>query len=171
MKRITLLGICILIALFGIAQKTRILVAEKNDTEKKFRANERIKIRFNDQGSNIVVAGRIHFVTADTLFIHGLHRRTENRITAIPIKDIEKIKNFYTGARSTTGIIAMLGTLTGIAMLADGLSAQPVFFGDLPAAAGMGAIVAGLVPYTIVTMSEPTYKTKRGFRFSTIAMK
>jgi hypothetical protein len=128
MKNCILLSIVMFFAIGGMAQKTMTLVAEKNNTKKIFEENERIKIRFNDQGSNMVAAGRIHAVSADTLYIHGLHRRTENRITAIAIKEIEKIKNFYTGARSTTGVVAMLGTVTGIAMLADGLSAQPVFF-------------------------------------------
>lgn len=141
------------------------LVAEKKNTKRVFEANERVKIRFSLRDQKYIAAGRIQFVSADTLYLKGLHRRTENRITAIALKDLEKVKKFYIGARSTTGVVAMLGSISGIAILADGLSDQPVFFGDVPISVGIGTIIGGLLPYILVTMSEPSYKTKRGFRF------
>lgn len=155
----------------GMAQTGMALVAEKKGVKKIFEVNERIKIRFSVNDDRNIAAGRIQFVSADTLYIRGLHRRTENRVKAIALKDLEKVKKFYTGARSSTGILAMLGSITGIAILADGLSNQPVFFGDVPVSVGIGTIVGGLLPYTIVTMSEPSYKTRRGFRFYAIPVK
>ncbi|MFT2621841.1 hypothetical protein ACMWQU_25570, partial [Escherichia coli] len=62
------------------------LVAEKNNTKRIFEANERIKILFSVKDEKRVAAGRIQFVSADTLYLRGLHRRTENRITAVALK-------------------------------------------------------------------------------------
>lgn len=100
----------------GMAQPGMALVAEKKGVKKIFEVNERIKIRFSVNDEKNIAAGRIQFVSADTLYIRGLHRRTENRVKAIALKDLEKVKKFYTGARSSTGILAMLGSITGIAI-------------------------------------------------------
>ncbi|MGL5945881.1 MAG: hypothetical protein ACRCZV_06900, partial [Sediminibacterium sp.] len=147
------------------AQRSMALVAEKNNTKRIFEANERIKILFSVKDEKRVAAGRIQFVSADTLYLRGLHRRTENRITAVALKDLKKVKKFYIGARSTTGLVAMLGSITGIAIVADGLSDQPVFFGDVPISLGIGSIIGGFLPYILVTMSEPSFKRKKGFNF------
>ncbi|MBX9780801.1 MAG: hypothetical protein K2X26_10685 [Chitinophagaceae bacterium] len=165
MKNYLLLLIFFLLGYTLMAQSGMALVAEKNNTKRVFETNERIKIRFSIKDEKYIAAGRIQFVSADTLYLKGLHRRTEYRIRAIALKDLEKVKKFYIGARSTTGVVAMLGSITGIAILADGLSDQPVFFGNVPISVGIGAIIGGVLPHIIVTMSEPSYKTKRGFRF------
>lgn len=147
------------------AQIPQALLVENEYHKKVFNLDEKVKIKFELNGYSKISAGRINSVTADSLYLRGIRKRSSKKITAIALKDIEKLKNFYTGARTLTGLLAMVGTTTGVFMLIDVLSNDPVFFPTATAPIAVGTIAAGLLPYTIVTLSEPSYSRKKKYKF------
>lgn len=156
---------------FSFGQNNLVIMAQKGKYSKIFDANERIKVKFNYNGSKEIVVGRIDAVFADSIYVRGLRKRSKNTIAAIAINDIEKIKNIYTGARTTTGIIAMLSAATSTFMLADILSKDAAFFPDVSAGTAVGVLAAGLLPYLVVTLSEPSYKQNKGYTFKSVSFK
>ncbi len=161
--------------LFGInsvfSQNEYALTAQKGSYRKIFETNERVKVKFNYKGSKEIIVGRIEGVTADSLFIRGLRKRSQNKIAAIAIKDIEKVKNIFIGSRTSTGLIAMLGAATGTFMLADVLSKDVAFFPDATAGIAVGVIAASFIPYIVVTLSEPSFSENKHFTFKSILRK
>lgn len=147
------------------------IIAQKGKYSKVFDSNERVKVKFNYNGSKEIVVGRIDAVFPDSIYVRGLRKRTKNKVAVIAIKDIEKIKNIYTGARTTTGILAMLGASTSTFMLADVLSKDAAFFPDVSVGTAVGVFAAGLLPYLLVTLIEPSYSQHKGYSFKSISYK
>jgi hypothetical protein len=171
MKPITL----IFLVLFGYsnsyAQNDLVIMAQKGKHSKVFDSNERVKVKFSYNGSKEIVVGRIDAVFTDSIYVRGLRKRSKNTIAAIAINDIEKIKNIYTGARTTTGILAMLGATTSTFMVADILSKDAAFFPDASAGTAAGIFAIGLLPYIIVTLTEPSYSQHKGYVFKSVSYK
>ncbi len=153
------------------SQNEYALTAQKGSYRKVFDPNERVKVKFNYNGSKEIVVGRIDGVNSDSLFIRGFRKRSKNKIAAIAIKDIKKVKNFYTGSRTTTGILAMLGATTGTFMLADVISKDVAFFPDATAGIAVGVMAASFIPYIIVTLSEPSFSENKQYIFKSILRK
>jgi len=157
------------IAVFG--QNNYALIAQKGSYSKVFETNERVKVKFNYEGSKEIIVGRIEGVNTDSVFIRGLRKRSQYKIAAIAIKDIEKVKNIYPGSRTSTGLITMLGAATGTFMLADILSKEAAFFPDTPAGLAVGVIAASFIPYIIVTLSEPSFSENKQYTFKSVLLK
>lgn len=171
MKHILLIS-CFLIRILPVfSQNDYALTAQKGSYSKIFETNERVKVKFNYQDSKVILVGRIEGVTADSLFIRGLRKRSQYKIAAIAIKDIQKVKNIFIGTRTSTGLVAMLGAATGTFMLADVLSKDVAFFPDATAGLAVGIIATSLVPYIIVTLSEPSFSENKHYTFKSILRK
>ncbi len=153
------------------AQDNLVIIAQKGKYSKIFDSNERVKVKFNYNGSKEIVVGRIDAVFADSIFVRGLRKRTKGKVAVIAIKDIEKIKHIYTGARTSTGILAMLGATTSVFMLSDVLSKDAAFFPDISAATAVGVFAIGVLPYIVVTLTEPSYSLNKGYMFKSMSMK
>ncbi len=147
------------------AQDVQVLVAENASHRKLFTLDEKVKVKFDYFGATKRVAGRVEAVSADTFYIRGLRKSTRRKITAIAIKNIEKVKNFYTGGRSFTGLIAMGGVTGGLFMMVDAITNDAIFFPQATVATAAGTIVASLIPYALVTLAEPSYSVKKKYQF------
>lgn len=167
-----LLIFCLCISnLVAFSQNEYALTAQKGSYLKVFEPNERVKVKFNYNGSKEIVVGRIDGVNEDSLFIRGIRKRSKNKIAAIAIKDIKKVKNIYVGSRTSTGILAMLGATTGTFMLADVLSKDLIFFPETTASIAVGLMAASFVPYIIVTLSEPSFSENKQYVFKSMLRK
>jgi len=163
---------CFFIAITAVfGQNEYALTAQKGNYRKVFETNERVKIKFNYEGSKEIIVGKIEGVNADSIFIRGLRKRSQNKIAAIAIKDIEKVKNIYIGSRTSTGLIAMLGAATGTFMLIDVLSKYVAFFPDATASIAVGVIAVSFIPYSIVTLSEPSFSENKQYTFKSVLFK
>lgn len=170
--KLLLLIFCFFIAkLAALGQNQYSLTALKGNYRKVFEPNERVKVKFEYEGSTEIVVGRIEGVYADTLYLRGFRKRSRNKIAAICIKDIKKVKNIYVGSRTSTGLIAMLGATTGTFMLADVLSKDVAFFPNANVGTAVGILAAAFIPYTIVTLSEPSFSENKHYTFQSMLRK
>ncbi|KAF0236903.1 MAG: hypothetical protein FD183_1603 [Chitinophagaceae bacterium] len=167
MNKLFLLLALMIQGLIAQAQSNYILIAQKEAHQKIFVRNERVKVFFNFEGFKVNFTGRLDAVNKDTILVRGLRKRNSDHIAMIAVKDIKKIKQVYTGSRTTTGIIGMFGAIAGATILADALSNEAIFFADASIAMGIGAIVAGQIPYFLVTLAEKSYSTKHKYEFRT----
>lgn len=167
MNKLFILLILLMQGIIAQAQSNFILIAQKQEHRKIFVRNERVKVVFNFEGTKSNFTGRLDAVHKDSIFVRGLRKRNSDHIAMIAIKDIKKIKQVYTGARTTTGIIGMVGGIAGAAILADALSNDAIFIANASIAMGLGAIVAGQIPYLLVTLTEKSYSTKHKYEFRT----
>ncbi len=167
MQKILILIISLLQGILVNAQKNYILVAQKEQHQKIFERNERIKVVFDFEGRKASFTGRLDIVYKDSIYVRGLRKRNNHHIAMIAIKDIQKIKQVYTGARTTTGILGMLGAITGATILADALSNDAIFFSNASIAMGVGTILASQFPYFLVSVAEKSYSTKHNYIFRT----
>jgi len=167
MNKLLILLILLMQGINTQAQSNYILIAQKEAHQKIFVRNERVKVFFTFEGAKANFTGRLDDVKKDTILVRGLRKRNSDHIAMIAIKDIKKIKQIYTGARTTTGIIGMVGAIGGATILADALSNEAIFFADASIAMGLGAIVAGQIPYLLVTLAEKSYSTKHKYEFRT----
>ncbi len=147
------------------AQNAQALVAENTNHRKLFVIDEKVKVKFHFLGSTKRIAGRVEAVSVDSFYIRGLRKSKRIKITAIAIKNIEKVKNFYTGARSFTGLIAMGGVTGGLLMMGDAITNDAIFFSQATIANSAATIIASLVPYALVTLAEPSYSVKNKYKF------
>jgi len=171
MKPFLLISCFIIITISVFSQNEYALTAQKGSYKKVFEPNERVKIKFNYEGSKEIIVGRIEGVMSDSIFLRGLRKRSQNKIAVIAIKDIKKIKNIYTGARTSTGLVAMLGAATGTFMLSDVLSKDAAFFPDATAGISVGLIAVSFIPYIIITLSEPSFSDKKKYTFKSVFLK
>ncbi len=155
----------------AFSQNALVIIAQKGKYSKVFDSNERVKVKFNYNGSNEIIVGRIDAVFEDSIYVRGLRKRTKDRIAVIAIKDIEKIKNIYTGARTTTGILASLSATTSAFILVDVLSKDAAFFPDVSALTAVGVFAVGVLPYLLVTLTEPSYSQRKGYTFKSTSFK
>jgi pilus assembly protein TadC len=167
-----LLIYCLSIATISVfSQDQYELTAQKGNYRKVFEPNERVKVKFNFTGSKEIVVGRIESVNSDSIFIRGLRKRSQYKIAVIAIKDIEKIKNIYTGSKTSTGLIAMLGAAAGTFMLSDVISKDAAFFPDASVGMAVGVIATSFIPYIIVTLSEPSFSENKQYTFKSVLFK
>ncbi len=154
-----------LLAFESNAQNTEALIAENATHRKLFLVNEKVKVKFNDYAVTKRIAGRVEAVSTDSFFIRGTKRSTRQKITAIAIKDLKKVKHFYKGGRAFTGMIAMAGVTSGLVMMGDAITNDAIFFPQASIVNAAATIVASLLPYALVTLIEPSYSTKRKYLF------
>ena len=171
MKPLLLISCLFFITIPVFSQNEYLLTAQKGSYRKVFEPNERVKVKFNYEGSKEIVVGRIEGVTQDSLFVRGLRKRNQYKIAAIAIKEIEKVKNIYTGSRTSTGLIAMVGATTGTFMLADALSNDAAFFPDATVGISVAVIAASFIPYLVVTLSEPSFSENKHYTFHSVQRK
>ncbi len=171
MKSFLLISYLIITTVTAFGQNEYAITAQKGSYRKVFEENERIKVKFKYQGSKEVIVGRIEGVNADSIYLRGLRKSSHYKIAAIAIKDIEKIKYIYTGLRTSTGLISMLGAATGVFMLTDVLSKDVAFFPDATAGMAVGLIAASFIPYTIVTLSESSFSENKHYTFKSVLRK
>lgn len=156
-------------ALNSNAQNKDALIAEKLSHRKLFTLDEKVKVKFNYQGISKRIAGRIHAVSVDSLYIRGLRKNSQLKITAIPIASIEKIKNFYAGARTFGGLLAMGGVTGGFLMMLDAVTNDAIFFPQGTVTIAAASIGVSLLPYSLITLAEPSFSLKRNYKFRGMA--